>query len=183
VFELLLRVSQNKLPCLHVLLQSPPSDLIQFRSKASIATTLKQEFLGFLKHLDRNLPGGLEVHLIADNYGTHKHPKVRAWLPTIRAITSTTPRPNSIAVPSCGLPPPTRFSRSCSGSVNLLMGHHTRESICPMCWVKSEHKDLRLGYLWRHSPKLLDKSLTGCLNPLLQPAHLELVSFLVPCRV
>jgi transposase len=39
-----------------------------------------QEFLGFLKHLDANLPAQLEVHLIADNYGTHKHPKVKAWL-------------------------------------------------------------------------------------------------------
>jgi transposase len=39
-----------------------------------------QEFLGFLRHLDASIPAGLEVHLIADNYGTHKHPKVRAWL-------------------------------------------------------------------------------------------------------
>jgi putative transposase len=39
-----------------------------------------QEFLGFLRHLDANVLAGLEVHLIADNYGTHKHPKVREWL-------------------------------------------------------------------------------------------------------
>ena len=39
-----------------------------------------QEFLAFLQHLDRNVPGGLEVHLIADNYAAHKHPKVKAWL-------------------------------------------------------------------------------------------------------
>ncbi len=39
-----------------------------------------QEFLAFLNHLDRNVPAGLEVHLIADNYATHKHPKVKAWL-------------------------------------------------------------------------------------------------------
>jgi transposase len=39
-----------------------------------------QEFLGFLRHLDANVLAGLEVHLIADNYGTHKHPKVKAWL-------------------------------------------------------------------------------------------------------
>lgn len=39
-----------------------------------------QEFLGFLRHLDASIPAGLEVHLIADNYGTHKHPKARAWL-------------------------------------------------------------------------------------------------------
>jgi putative transposase len=39
-----------------------------------------QEFLSFLKHLDRNVPTGLQVHLIADNYATHKHPRVKAWL-------------------------------------------------------------------------------------------------------
>jgi transposase len=39
-----------------------------------------QEFLQFLKHLDRNVPAELEVHLIADNYTTHKHSKVKSWL-------------------------------------------------------------------------------------------------------
>ena len=39
-----------------------------------------QEFLAFLNHLDRNVPAELEVHLIADNYATHKHPRVKAWL-------------------------------------------------------------------------------------------------------
>ena len=39
-----------------------------------------QEFLSFLKHLDANIPAALELHLIADNYATHKHPKVKAWL-------------------------------------------------------------------------------------------------------
>ena len=39
-----------------------------------------QEFLEFLGHLDRSVPGQLDVHLILDNYGTHKHPRVRAWL-------------------------------------------------------------------------------------------------------
>jgi putative transposase len=39
-----------------------------------------QEFLSFLRHLDRNLPTQFDVHLIIDNYATHKHPKVKAWL-------------------------------------------------------------------------------------------------------
>ena len=39
-----------------------------------------QEFLGFLRHLDANIPAELDVHLIADNYATHKHPRVKAWL-------------------------------------------------------------------------------------------------------
>jgi putative transposase len=39
-----------------------------------------QEFLNFLKQLDACIPENLEVHLIVDNYATHKHAKVRTWL-------------------------------------------------------------------------------------------------------
>jgi len=39
-----------------------------------------QEFLAFLHHIDANVPPDLDVHLVLDNYGTHKHPTVRAWL-------------------------------------------------------------------------------------------------------
>jgi transposase len=38
------------------------------------------EWLRFLKQIDRETPRELDLHLIADNYATHKHPKVRAWL-------------------------------------------------------------------------------------------------------
>ena len=39
-----------------------------------------QEFLRFLNDIDANLPGGFDVHLVMDNYGTHKVNKVRTWL-------------------------------------------------------------------------------------------------------
>ena len=39
-----------------------------------------QEFLAFLRHIDHAVPKTLDVHLIVDNYATHKHPKVKAWL-------------------------------------------------------------------------------------------------------
>ena len=39
-----------------------------------------QEWLKFLKLIDRETPPDLEVHLIVDNYRTHKHQKVQAWL-------------------------------------------------------------------------------------------------------
>jgi transposase len=38
------------------------------------------EFLRFLRKIDNQVPEGLQVHLICDNYATHKHPSVRAWL-------------------------------------------------------------------------------------------------------
>jgi transposase len=39
-----------------------------------------QEFLRFLRMLDQEFPGEVPLHLIVDNYGTHKHANVRAWL-------------------------------------------------------------------------------------------------------
>jgi len=38
-----------------------------------------QEFLEFMKEVDRKVPRRREIHLILDNYGTHKHPEVKAW--------------------------------------------------------------------------------------------------------
>lgn len=38
------------------------------------------EWLRFLKQIDRETPKYLDIHLIQDNYATHKHPKVKAWL-------------------------------------------------------------------------------------------------------
>jgi transposase len=39
-----------------------------------------QEFIKFLKQIDAETPPDLDLHLIVDNYATHKHPKVNAWL-------------------------------------------------------------------------------------------------------
>lgn len=39
-----------------------------------------QEYLSFLRHIDQNVPEDLDVHLVVDNYATHKSPKVKAWL-------------------------------------------------------------------------------------------------------
>ena len=38
------------------------------------------EWLRFLKQIDRETPKALAVHIVADNYATHKHAKVRQWL-------------------------------------------------------------------------------------------------------
>jgi transposase len=39
-----------------------------------------QEFLKFLERIDQSVDPALAVHLVLDNYGTHKHPKVKKWL-------------------------------------------------------------------------------------------------------
>ena len=39
-----------------------------------------QEWIKFLRSIDRQTPANLELHLIVDNYATHKHPRVQSWL-------------------------------------------------------------------------------------------------------
>ena len=39
-----------------------------------------QEWFKFLRVIDQITPGGKQIHLIADNYATHKHPRVQKWL-------------------------------------------------------------------------------------------------------
>jgi transposase len=39
-----------------------------------------EEFLKFLRRLERETPKDMALHLILDNYGTHKHPNVKKWL-------------------------------------------------------------------------------------------------------
>jgi len=39
-----------------------------------------QEFLRFMRRVDRDTPAALDVHCIVDNYSTHKHPAVQRWL-------------------------------------------------------------------------------------------------------
>jgi hypothetical protein len=53
-----------------------------------------QEFLKFLKRIDKNVPSGLDVHLVCDNYGTHKTPEIQDWPARHPAFTSTSRRPD-----------------------------------------------------------------------------------------
>jgi len=39
-----------------------------------------QEFLSFLREIDSSVPPELDIHMVVDNYATHKHPKVKAWM-------------------------------------------------------------------------------------------------------
>ena len=44
------------------------------------------EFLDFLKVIDRNVPDGLDIHIVMDNYATHKTARVKAWLARAAAL-------------------------------------------------------------------------------------------------
>ena len=56
-------------------------DYLQGRLISTIESQHRhQEWLEFLKKINRETPKSLQLHLIVDNYATHKHPKVKAWL-------------------------------------------------------------------------------------------------------
>lgn len=53
-------------------------------AKGSVLTQCRQrhrhqEYLGFLREIENNVPEALDVHIIVDNYATHKHPRVKRW--------------------------------------------------------------------------------------------------------
>ena len=50
------------------------------------------EWLRFLKQIDEQTPADRELHLIVDNYATHKHARGKAGSPNILASTCTLPR-------------------------------------------------------------------------------------------
>ena len=47
----------------------------------------------FLNTIDKNMPAELDVHLVCDNYATHKTPAIKTWLAATRGSTCTSPRP------------------------------------------------------------------------------------------
>src|SRR5260370_959190 len=52
-----------------------------------------QEFIRFLNAVEREVPAEKAVHEMLDNYATHRHLKVTAWLKRINASPSNSPRP------------------------------------------------------------------------------------------
>jgi hypothetical protein len=62
-----------------------------------------QEWLKLLRRIDAETLPHLDVHLIADNYATRKHAKVKAWLKRIRASTCTSRRLEFLAQPGRAL--------------------------------------------------------------------------------
>ena len=81
-----------------------------------------QEFIRFLNRIERDVPAGKLIHVVLDNYATHKHPKVDAWLerhqrwtfhftPTSSPLSRNTSTPTTTTPdPTCGPPPPSPSS-------------------------------------------------------------------------
>jgi len=85
-------------------------------AKGSVLTQCRQrhrhqEYLGFLREIEKNVPEALDVHIIVDNYATHKHPRVKRWFaarprfhvhftPTYASWAESRWRSGSIGLPS-----------------------------------------------------------------------------------
>ena len=67
------------------------------RSSPNASRAIPREWLKFLRQIDRETPKDRALHLICDNYATHKHPAVQEWLAkhpcfVTRSCTSRQPR-------------------------------------------------------------------------------------------
>jgi hypothetical protein len=62
-----------------------------------------RQWLAFLKHLNAKTPADLTLHLVIDNYATHKHPKVKVGSPT---GTASSARPMAASASSLTSPRP-----------------------------------------------------------------------------
>ena len=96
-----------------------------------------QEWLKFLKLVDQETPAELEVHLILDNYATHKHAKVKAWL-------SKRPRFHLHFTPtsSSWLNLVERFFRDLSEDVVLPGSFTSVEELCQSLFAYLEERNL-----------------------------------------
>lgn len=104
-----------------------------------------QEFLEFLRHIDRNVPPELEVHLVLDNYATHKHARVKAWLasrpryhvhftPTYSSWLNQVERWFALITERSIRRSSTRSVRELIGKIEAFVEHYNRESV-PFRWT------------------------------------------------
>jgi transposase len=104
-----------------------------------------QEWLAFLKHIDAAVPAYADIHLILDNYATHKHAKVQAWL-------ARHPRFHLHFTPTSAswMNLVERFFRDLSQDVILPGSFGSVEELTQQIWAYLEERNLQpTRYVWR----------------------------------
>ena len=110
------------------------------------------EFKKFLAKIDAQVPDHLEVHLICDNYGTHKTPAITRWLEPTPASTCTSPRrtpPGSTrsngssptSPPTCSNAPTTAASSALEADIRTWV-KAWNEKPRPFIWTKTAEQIL-----------------------------------------
>ena len=122
-----------------------------------------QEFIRFLNAVEREVPAGKVIHVVLDNYGTHKHPKVMAWLERHpRWIFHFTPTSGSWlnAVENF-------FSTLTRQRLKRGVFHSVVDLQAAIKRYIDEHNDDPKPFIWRKSAK----TIIGKLNPLNASVH------------
>jgi transposase len=103
-----------------------------------------QEWIRFLDKIDRETPQGFDLHLIVDNYATHKHPKVQRWV-------ARHPRFHMHFIPtsSSWLNVVERFFREIT-TKRIRRGSFTSvpDLIAAICDYINQHNENPLPYIW-----------------------------------
>ncbi len=103
--------------------------------------------MAFLRQINREVPRGKEIHIILDNYGTHKHPDVVAWLEKHKRFhfhfTPTSSSWLNMVERWFGAITTKRIRRGSFGSVRELIeaiedyiAHHNEDPV-PFIWTKT----------------------------------------------
>ena len=124
-----------------------------------------QEWLSFLRSIDATVPSDLEVHLILDNYATHKHPKVLRWL-------SKRPRFHLHFTPTSAswLNLVERFFRDLSQDVVLPGSFGSVSELVSAIWRYLADRNLKpTRYQWRAEGKVILEKLHRARQALAQP--------------
>ena len=106
-----------------------------------------QEFLQFLKTIEGNVSDGLDIHLILDNYGTHKTARVRRWLaahprfhvhftPTSASWLNLVERWFAALTENQIKPGAHRSNRELEAAIRVFLAI-TNEAPCPFVWTKT----------------------------------------------
>jgi transposase len=128
-----------------------------------------QEWLKFLKLVDQETPAAADIHLILDNYATHKHPKVRAWL-------SKRPRFHLHFTPtsSSWLNLVERFFRDLSEDVVLPGSFSSVKDLSKAIFGYLEQRNLNpQRYEWRAEGKVILEKIQRARAALAQQLHIS----------
>jgi transposase len=110
-----------------------------------------QEWLKFLRVIETQTPAGVDIHVILDNYATHKHPKVTAWL-------NRHPRfhPHFTPTSASWLNLVERFFRDLSQDVVLPGSFASVDQLTQAIWNYLAERNLRpTRYEWKADGKVI----------------------------
>jgi hypothetical protein len=87
-----------------------------------------QEFIRFLEKVDTATDPGLPVHLILDNYGTHKHPEVKKWFTAHPRYPFTSHQPAPLGLTKWNAGSPRSHETNSPGNLSLSPRSGTNDS-------------------------------------------------------